>query len=279
MPKPKAAKGTKVTLKMAKKAVRMTPDGWHRLTLSNMGITIFPKCIFKLTNVEELDLSRNQIQKIPESIGKFLSLKRLDLHSNKLESVPESIGNLVGLTHLNLSNNFLTSAGLPPTLGLLTSLKSLNLGMNRLDGLPTTMVALEKLQELGLFDNLFISLPEFLKVLCNLTKVNVKRNPLSYVQDDGEGTLKEKSEPDKGGYLVHKSSMCRTCFRKCKEQRARHPKGGGGAGRIGGRGGGEEMRIKTYAGLVAPNSVATIDQDMWRIRKEEHVPNKLPKSC
>lgn len=279
MPKQKAAKGTKVTLKMAKKAVRMTPDGWHRLTLSNMGLTVFPKCIFKLTNVDELDLSRNQIQKLPESIGTLQPLRWLDLHSNKLESVPESIGKLAGLTHLNLSNNCLTSAGLPPTLGLLTRLKSLNLGMNQLDSLPTAMVALESLQELGLFDNSFNSIPEFLKVLCNLTKVNVKCNPLSYVQDDGEGMLKEKSETEKDGYLVHKSSLCRTCVRKCKEQRARPPKGR--AGRIGVRGGGcgdgsEDMRIRTYPGLVAPNSVATINQDMWRIRKD--VPKKSPKS-
>ncbi|XP_067377480.1 leucine-rich repeat-containing protein 18 isoform X2 [Channa argus] len=148
MPKRKAAKGTKVTLKTAKKAITMTPEGRQRLTLSNMGIVIFPKCILKLTSVDELDLSRNKIQKLPDHIGNFLSLKWLDLHSNKLESVPDSIGNLVGLTHLNLSNNHLTSAGLPSTIGLLTSLKSLNLGMNHLDTLPPTMVALDSLQEL-----------------------------------------------------------------------------------------------------------------------------------
>lgn len=275
MPKTKAAKGAKVTLKIAKKAVRMTPDGRRRLTLSNMGITIFPKCILKLTNVDELDLSRNQIQKLPDNIGNFLSLRWLDLHSNKLESVPESIGNLVGLTHLNLSNNRLMSAGLPSTLGLLTGLKSLNLGMNQLDTLPTTMVALESLQELGLFDNLFINLPEFLKVLRNVTKVNMKRNPLSYVQGDGEGMLKEKSEPGEDVYLVNESSLCRTCFKKCRQQMERLTKGGGRAGRRGGGGEGfEETRIRTYPGLIAPNSVATVNQDVWRIRKVEHVPIK-----
>ncbi|XP_044228584.1 leucine-rich repeat-containing protein 18 [Thunnus albacares] len=269
MPKGKGAKGTKVTVKIAKKAIRMTPDGRRRLTLSNMGITVFPKCLLKLTNVDELDLSRNLIQKLPENIGNFSSLRWLDLHSNKLESVPESIGNLVGLTHLNLSNNRLTSAALPSTLGLLTNLKSLNLGMNQLDDLPPTMVALDSLQELGLFDNLFISLPEFVKVLRSLTKLNVKRNPLLYVQGDGEGTLKEKPEEDV--YLVHESSLCRTCLKRCKEQTERLTRGGGGGG---GGDAFEEKRIRTYSGLMAPNSVATVNQDVWRIKKLEHKPIK-----
>lgn len=264
MPKGKGAKGTKVTVKIAKKAIRMTPDGRRRLILSNMGITIFPKCLFKLTNVDELDLSRNLIQKLPDNIGNFSSLRWLDLHSNKLESVPESIGNLVGLTHLNLSNNCLTSAALPPTLGLLTSLRSLNLGMNQLDDLPPTMVGLDSLQELGLFDNLFINLPEFVKVLRNLTKLNVKRNPLSYIQEDVEGT----SEPKEDMYLVQESSLCRTCLKRCNEQTERLMRGGEGGDAF------EEKRIRTYSGLMAPNSVATVNQDVWRIRKLEHKPIK-----
>ncbi|KAM9847920.1 leucine-rich repeat-containing protein 18 [Aulostomus maculatus] len=264
MPKRKASKGTKVTLKIAKKAIRMTPDGRFRLTLSNMGITTFPKCLLKLSNVDELDLSRNMIQKLPDAIGSFLSLRWLDLHSNKLECVPESIGNLVGLTHLNLSNNCLTSAGLPSTLGSLKSLRSLNLGMNQLDELPPTMVNLDNLRELGLFDNLLITLPDFVKVLCNLTKVNMKRNPLSYIQCDAEGALVVKSEPKEDEVLVYEGSLCRTCLKRCKEQRGRLIRGRGGGG------GGdmlEEKRIRTYSGLITPNSVAAVNQDVWRIRK------------
>uniref|UniRef100_A0A672FHT9 Leucine rich repeat containing 18a n=1 Tax=Salarias fasciatus TaxID=181472 RepID=A0A672FHT9_SALFA len=210
----KGAKGTKVTLKIAKKAVRMTPDGCCRLTLSNMGIAIFPKCLLKLTNLTELDLSRNRIQKLPDSIGDLESLRWLDLHSNKLESLPESLGKLVLLTHLNLSNNRLTSAGFPATLSSLTSLTSLNLGMNQLDTLPPSLEALDSLQELGLFDNLFIKLPEFVKVYPNLKKINVKGNPSS--QEDGGVGLRGKKEREKDTYLVHESSLCRTCLKKCQ---------------------------------------------------------------
>ncbi|XP_039477568.1 leucine-rich repeat-containing protein 18 [Oreochromis aureus] len=276
MPKRKEAKGTKVTLKTAKKAIRMTPDGRRRLVLSNMGITIFPKCLFKLTFVDELDLSRNLIEKLPENFGNLLSLRWLDLHSNKLVSVPESIGDLRGLTSLNLSNNCLTFSGLPSTLGSLTNLKSLNLGMNQLDDLPPTLVALENLQELGLFDNLFKKLPQFLQGLSNLTKVNVKRNPLSYHQRKGE-TLKEKSEHKEDVYLVHESSLCRTCLKRCQAEREKLMKGGG-EGRRGRRreaeGGGvdcgvsEKKKKRAFPGLVAPNSVATVNQDLWRLREK-----------
>uniref|UniRef100_A0A3Q3JRQ7 Disease resistance R13L4/SHOC-2-like LRR domain-containing protein n=1 Tax=Monopterus albus TaxID=43700 RepID=A0A3Q3JRQ7_MONAL len=196
----------------------------------------------------------------------------LDLHGNKLESLPESIGNLVGLTHLNLSNNHITSVGLPSTLGSLTNLKSLNLGMNRLDTLPLTMVTLKSLQELGLFDNLFTELPEFLKFLQNLIKLNIKRNPLSYVQGVAEGMLKEKLKPEEAAYLVHESSLCRTCHKRYKEQRERlirgTDRGGGGSNVF------QEKGIRTYPGLIVPNSVATVSQDVWRVRKVEHEPIK-----
>ncbi|XP_069573981.1 leucine-rich repeat-containing protein 18 [Brachyistius frenatus] len=266
MVKKKGDKGTKVTLKTARKAIWITPDGRCRLTLSNMGITIFPKCLLKLTDVDELDLSRNLIQTLPNNIGNFLSLRWLDLHSNKLESVPESIGNLVGLTHLNLANNRLTSTGLPSSLGSLSNLKSLNLGMNQLDALPPTLVALENLQELGLFDNLFVKMPEFVKALCNLTKVNVVRNPLSYARGNGAGVLK-KSELKEDVYLAIESSLCKTCLKKCKVQREEFKRGGKG-----GRGDRvdddmlEEKRAKTYSGLMVPNSVAKVNQAVWRIK-------------
>ncbi|XP_062256428.1 leucine-rich repeat-containing protein 18 [Platichthys flesus] len=269
MPKGKEAKGTKVTLRAARKAIRMTLDGRRRLTLSNMGITIFPKCLLKLTNVDELDLSRNLIRKLPDNFGNFSSLRWLDLHSNKLESVPESIGNLVALTHLNLSNNLLTSAGLPSTLGSLTSLTCLNLGMNKLDSVPPTMAALESLQELGLFDNLFINLPDFLQVLKHLTKLNMKQNPLSYVQEDGEETLQRKTAPEEEVHLVSENMLCRPCLRRVKDQRKRltrllvSSQPADTSDMI------EEKRIRTYAGLIVPNSVAAVNQDVWRIRAVE----------
>lgn len=245
-------KGKNVTLTTAKKAIRITPEGKCRLSLCNMGLTTFPPWLFKLTNVNELDLSRNKIKKLPENIGSFSSLRWLDLHSNNLESLPDSIGSLVRLTYLNLCNNRLTSASLPSTMGFLTSLKTLNLGLNKLDNLPPTLVALNSLEELGLFDNQFTKTPEFLKVLCNLTKLNLKGNPL--LDSQGDENIYEKSKTAEV-YLVHENSLCKPCIKRCRELR-----GGGDVDIF------EDTKIRTYPGLMVPNSVAIRNQDTWRIR-------------
>lgn len=245
------AKGKKVTLKMVKNAMRVTPEGRTRLDLSNMGIATFPKCLLKFSStLDELDLSRNQLQKLPEDIGEMMSLKSLDLHSNQLEDVPQSIGQLVQLSHLNLSNNCLTSTGLPPSLGSLARLQSLNLGMNQLDSLPSSMVALTSLQELGLFDNLLSQLPEFVRVLPGIVRLNTKRNPLSNGQGDGAGA---GAEP--GLYLAHEGSLCKECVGRCREDRDR---------RRGKRKGGGDAESRPFSGLMTPNSVAKANQETWR---------------
>lgn len=262
MSKGRGAKGTKVTLKTAKKAIRITLDGKRRLTLSNMGIRVFPKCLLKVTNVDELDLSRNLIQKLPDNIDKLSSLTWLDLHSNKLESLPESIGNMVGLTHLNLANNCLTPVGFPSSLGSLTNLKSLNLGMNQLDSLPPTLEQLSSLKELGLFDNLLIKQPEFLKVLRNLTKVNMKRNPFTYSQGDGEG-MKKKPELKGDVLLVHESSLCGRCLRRAQRDGLTRGREVGDAGDVF-----QRKKKRDYSGLMTPNSVAKVNEDVWRIKEK-----------
>ncbi|KAJ0067183.1 hypothetical protein NL108_012915 [Boleophthalmus pectinirostris] len=258
MPKTKGAKGTKVTLKMAKKAVRTTMEGRHRLTLANMGIVTFPKCILNLDNIDELDLSRNQLEKIPNDIGDFLSLMVLDLHSNRLKSVPEAIGNLKKLEYLNLSNNFIST--LPSTVGSLTHLKVFNVGMNHLDSLPTSMEKLENLQELGLFDNQLKTLPSFVNDLPSLIKLNLRRNPMWYSQ--GGGTTERGNV-----YLVHENSLCKACLKKCQQQKQRtFTQGSRNEAAVD-----EEVFKSKRSGmlieLLTPNSVAKVNQQAWRIRK------------
>ncbi|XP_010897531.2 leucine-rich repeat-containing protein 18 [Esox lucius] len=262
--KRRGAKRRKVTLKMAMNAVRVTPDGRRRLDLSNMGIATFPECLLKLPDLEELDLSRNQLKKLPGLIGDLVSLRWLDLHSNQLEVLPETLGQLVALSHLNLSNNRLTSAGLPHSLGNLTCLQSLNLGINRLDTLPATMVGLCSLQELGLFDNLLTTLPECIKVLPSITRLNTKRNLFS------QGYSGDRDGPEEAVYLAKERSLCGSCLKRCKEER-RWMLGGGK--RRGGEGDGE-ARGGPYSGLITPNSVAQANQEQWRLIVTNQGPGK-----
>ncbi|KAM9477019.1 leucine-rich repeat-containing protein 18 [Clarias gariepinus] len=239
-------KGKKITLKMAKKAIRVTPEGKQRLDLSNMGIDTFPKCLLKLTDLEELDLSRNQLKKIPDFIGQLIGVLWLDLHSNYIEQLPKSIGQLESLCHLNLCNNSLDSAGLPADIGNLRSLQTLNLGMNRLTALPPSMAALTNLRELGLFDNMLTVLPECLHMLPNLKKINTKRNPIAYAQRNGKDT-----KATEGLYLVREEDLCKLCLEKCREERQRQERK---------QLLGQSQRKGKFSGLITPNSVARSNQ-------------------
>lgn len=210
-------KGRKISLKMAKNAVKLTMDGKRRLDLSNMEITTFPKCILKLCDVDELDLSRNMLKKIPDSIHKFVNLRRLDLHSNHLEQLPEATGHLQRLQNLNVCNNMLTTYGIPHTLGLLRNLKKLNLGMNRMETVPHFITGLKELCELWLFNNLLTQIPLWLENLPNLRMLNVKCNPLPLENPPKLDPIQRVESL----YLVRKKCLCSECLTKCKEERDR----------------------------------------------------------
>lgn len=243
--------GKKITLKMAKNALKVTIDGKRRLDLSNMEIATFPKCILKLCDVDELDLSRNQLKKIPDTIDQFVNLRWLDLHSNHIEQIPASIGRLHNLYNLNLCNNHLTTLGLPHELGLLRNLRVLNLGMNRIETLPPSMAALKELRELGLFNNLLTHLPKFLQNLSKLQKVNIKSNPIP-TDDSAEVDRIQRVDCL---YLVREKCLCSDCLKMCKEERERLQSRISAA---------STQKKSIFAGLLTPNSVAQDNQAVWR---------------
>ncbi|XP_043912711.1 leucine-rich repeat-containing protein 18 [Protopterus annectens] len=256
MPKGKkkgGPKGKKITLKIAKNSIKVTIDGKRRLTLSNMGITTFPKCILKLADVEELDLSRNMIKKIPETIEKFQNLRWLDIHSNQLEKLPETIGQLQNLLYLNLCNNKLNASSLPMEIGQLKNLRYLNLGMNNFETLPSCLAGLKELKELGLFDNKLTSLPDKIVKLPKLNKMNVMRNPFPRPEDDDK--LIDKIKRTESLYLVHEQDLCKSCFKMCQEEREKLNKLKNTA---------SSQRKSNYGSLATPNSTAKETQEEWR---------------
>lgn len=79
----KAQKKAKpLTLKAVQNCVDLTLDGRRRLDLSFKGIAAVPKCVNKLFDINELDLSRNLLRKVPGFIENFTKITVLDLHSN-----------------------------------------------------------------------------------------------------------------------------------------------------------------------------------------------------
>ncbi|XP_062352914.1 leucine-rich repeat-containing protein 18 [Cinclus cinclus] len=259
-PKGKGPQGKRITLKVAKNAVRVLFNGRRRLELSKMGIATFPKCLLELADVEEIDLSRNMLRKIPNIIEKFQNLMWLDLHSNQIEELPAEIGTLQNLTFLNLCNNKLTTKGLPEELTHLRNLRTLNLGLNCLETIPTTLGSLRELIELGLFDNSLTIIPKSVKKLPKLERLNVKRNPLPEFAKENEpiDTVKRIESL----YLVEKKDLCSICLQTCQGERDELHKL-------------EDMTPgpsdkTSFSSLTTPNSTARDNQEEWRINKDDN---------
>lgn len=85
--KGKQGKGKTITLKMALNCIKLTFDEKRCLDLSLKELSTVPKCIEKLCNVEELNLSRNLLKKIPDFINLFTAMRTLDLHSNYVSMI------------------------------------------------------------------------------------------------------------------------------------------------------------------------------------------------
>ncbi|XP_055281241.1 leucine-rich repeat-containing protein 18 [Moschus berezovskii] len=251
----KGPKGKKITLAVAKNCIKITFDGKKRLDLSKMGITTFPKCILRLTDVDELDLSRNLIKKIPDAISKFQNLRWLDLHSNYIDKLPETIGQMTSLLYLNVSNNRLTTNGLPVELNQLKNVRTVNLGLNHLDSVPTTLGALKELHEVGLHDNLLSNIPNSISKLPKLKKLNTKRNP--FPKAESSDMFMDSIRRLDNLYLVEEKDLCGTCLKKCQQARDKLNKIKSMATAT--------PRKAIFSTLVSPNSMAKESQEDWRI--------------
>jgi Leucine-rich repeat (LRR) protein len=133
--------------------------------------------ICQLTQLELLDLSRNQLTTLPESIGHLTQLSRLIAQRNQLASLPESIGQLRNLNHLVVFRNQLT--WLPEWIGQLTELESLDISYNELRSLPESLSKLTQLKRLHLTGNKLTSLPEWIGRLKQLDWLSLSGNKLT----------------------------------------------------------------------------------------------------
>jgi hypothetical protein len=124
-----------------------------KLSLNNFeNLTSIPPEISNLTNLQELNLSRNKIKAIPPEISNLTNLKYLRLSNNEIEIIPPEISNLTNLQELRLSYNKIKV--IPPEISNLTNLQELHLSNNKIKAIPPEVEKLENLLTLDTDRNL-----------------------------------------------------------------------------------------------------------------------------
>ena len=117
-----------------------------------------PVNLFKLVNLQSLELSFNGLTVIPYEIKKLINLRSLQFDGNNIEQLPDSIGCLRKLTFIDVSDNKLNS--IPDSLcELKETLTTLYLAKNNLHKLPDNFFNLVKLRRLNITDNPIASFP------------------------------------------------------------------------------------------------------------------------
>ncbi|XP_060171519.1 receptor-like protein EIX2 [Lycium barbarum] len=171
------------------------------LDLSNNAFnsSIFPRWIFKLSNLVHLDLSTNNIySELPDEFAKLTSLEYLDLSSNYgfNGTLERSFGKLCNLKALILNDNNI-SGNITDFIDALlecqsNNLETLDLSRNALIGnLPDTLGYLRKLKDLQLrYNSLTGTIPETIGHLSSLETLYLTSNKMSGNLTPNIGQLK-----------------------------------------------------------------------------------------
>lgn len=126
------------------------PDQIRSLVLYRQNLAYWPDTIFRLNQLEHLELDQCQIDHLDERLAR-LPIRKLVLPNNRVASIPIWLGEMSSLEILDISHNALTtwpSEATPP------NLRSLILAHNRLRQLPV-------------------------RLIIPLTHLDLRRNPLS----------------------------------------------------------------------------------------------------
>ncbi len=134
----------------------------------------------KEQGLTELDLSSDDyplLNSIPIEVFELEQLRSLKLTNNNIATIPPDITRLTHLQFLDLWGNRFQE--FPHVLGNLQNLVILRLSLSSLDCVPQWLAEIKELS-LDLSSNQLTELPESLSQLTNLTRLDLRDNPLKY---------------------------------------------------------------------------------------------------
>ena len=152
------------------------------LNLTNLDLRAIPPEISQLTKLRNLTLTDNRLTELPPQIGQMTELRILDLWGNQLTTLPTTFTQLQNLSTLNLGGN--QFIGWPAETLTLPNLQKLDLSHNQVDAIPTNIDDLASLQTLYIRDSGLTEIPRELQRLPNLTRVSLKYETDSEIDED-----------------------------------------------------------------------------------------------
>lgn len=108
--------------------------------------TSIPKAVFKLYNLEELEMYSNKIEEIPKEISLLKKLKILDLQYNQIKTIPNEIADLENIEEITFMNNYIDSIN--PKICDCLKLKKLSISGKSLKSIPACLSRMASLERL-----------------------------------------------------------------------------------------------------------------------------------
>ncbi|NQY08261.1 MAG: leucine-rich repeat domain-containing protein [Flavobacteriales bacterium] len=111
-------------------------------------LTKLPEKIFRLTNLNELDISNNRFVDFPAGLERFEYLQILDIERNKIDRIEPDLSLLVNLIELKMGQNKFTT--LPRSMGQMRKLEILSVWGTPISDIPVEFKDLLRLRKLDL---------------------------------------------------------------------------------------------------------------------------------
>lgn len=147
------------------------------LDLSRNSLQKVPQCLYNMPNLRRLNLSGNDIGELSSEVEFWKKLEVLNLSRNKLTALPQMLCKCSQLRFLYLNDNLLDFDGIPAGIGKLCSLEIFSASNNHLEMIPEGLCRCGALKKLNLSSNRLITLPDAIHLLSDLDQLDLRNNP------------------------------------------------------------------------------------------------------
>lgn len=147
------------------------------LDLSKNALQKVPPCLYSMPNLQRLNLSENDIQELSAEVELWQKLETLNLSRNSISALPSTICKLTQLRRLYINDNKLDFDGIPSGIGKLCSLEIFSASNNQLEMVPEGLCRCGALKKLNLSTNRLITLPDAIHLLSDLDQLDLRNNP------------------------------------------------------------------------------------------------------